>query len=243
MSAPRPLAPHDLRPAAHVVVTTVDAPDLEADDAHHLGRVLRLRPGQLVTVTDGAGAWRPCRWRNGSGLDVDGDVVIVERLRPAISVALALTKGDQPELAVQKLTEFGVDEIVLFAADRSIVRWDGARVERNLTRLRAIARGAVEQSRSCWLPAVAAVDGVAALAQRGMTRAEPGGDPPSLARPAVAVGPEGGWSQREQDLLPVCTGLHPGVLRSETAALTAGALLCALRADLVRDAAHSGHGA
>ena len=53
------------RSAAHVFVTDIVDPVLDDDDAHHLTRVLRLRAGQKVSVSDGRGAWRICEWRDG----------------------------------------------------------------------------------------------------------------------------------------------------------------------------------
>ena len=61
----------------------------------------------------------------------------------------------------------------------------------------------------------------------------PAGTPPSLARPVVAVGPEGGWDDDELALADGTVGLGPTVLRAETAAVAAGTILCALRSGLV----------
>jgi 16S rRNA (uracil1498-N3)-methyltransferase len=160
--------------------------------------------------------------------------VALERPQPPITVAFALTKADKPELVVQKLTEVGVDRIVPFRAARSVVRWDDAKADAARLRWIAVARSAVEQSKGCWLPEVAAVADVAALAAAGAVRVDRGGEVPSLARSVVAVGPEGGWAEEERDLLPTAIALGHNVLRAETAALTAGVLLCSLRSGLVR---------
>ena len=89
--------------AAHAFVVDLDAPELSDDDRRHLERVLRLRPGQDVTVSDGAGRWRRCRF--GDPLEPAGGVVEDERLSPPVAVALSLTKGERLDWAVQKLTE------------------------------------------------------------------------------------------------------------------------------------------
>jgi RsmE family RNA methyltransferase len=68
--------------------------------------------------------------------------------------------------------------------------------------------------------------------------AELGGDPPSLERPVVAVGPEGGWSDAERELCRARVGLGDAVLRAETAAVAAGTLLAGLRSALVAGAGH-----
>lgn len=219
--------------APHVLVTDVDA--LGVDDAtwHHLLRVRRVRVGAAVTVTDGAGRWRPCRLAGPTSLEPDGDVVSLTRPDPEITVAFALTKGEKPELVIQKLTELGVDRIVPFRAARSVVRWDADKAEAAHRRWTTVARAALEQAKRCWLPQLDPISDVADLAGRGAARVDRGGDVPSLARSVVAVGPEGGWNDRERELLPTAISLGPHVLRAETAALTAGVVLCSLRSGLV----------
>jgi 16S rRNA (uracil1498-N3)-methyltransferase len=218
----------------HVFVADVAAPVLDDEDRHHLERVLRTRVGEEVTVADGRGGWRVCTFAAGGGLEPVGEVEQRPAPVPAITVAFALTKGEKPETAVQKLTELGVDRIVPFAAARSVARWDGDRADRHVARLRKVAREAAMQSRRAHLPIVDdVVDFAAAAAIPGACLADAGGAPPSLDRPVVLVGPEGGWSDEERSAgLPV-VGLGPFVLRAETAALTAGALFGALRAGLV----------
>ena len=90
------------------------------------------------------------------------------------------------------------------------------------------------------LPEVAdVVDFATATAVPGAARCDRGGGPPTLARPVVLVGPEGGWSDEERAVpLPV-VGLGPTVLRAETAAIAAGALLTALRAGAVVECGRS----
>ena len=91
------------------------------------------------------------------------------------------------------------------------------------------------QSRRAWLPAVADVSSFAtAVALPGAVLADRGGRPPSLSRPTVLVGPEGGWTDEERACGLASVGLGEQVLRAETAAIAAGALLAALRARLVR---------
>jgi 16S rRNA (uracil1498-N3)-methyltransferase len=195
--------------------------------------VLRLRPGDTVTVSDGAGGRLECRF--GPALEPVGDVERVARPEPQVTVAFAVVKGQRPEWAVQKLTEIGVDRIVPLLAARSVVRWPAGEAGTQVARLRRVAREAAMQSRRVWLPAVDAVTPFAALAaERGAAVAHPGGGPPALARPVVLVGPEGGWDSAELVAAgPALVGLGPSVLRTETAAVVAGTLLCALRAGVV----------
>jgi 16S rRNA (uracil1498-N3)-methyltransferase len=149
-------------------------------------------------------------------------------------VAFSLVKGDRPDWAVQKLSEVGVDVIAPMVTARSVVRWDARRAERQHERLRTIAREAAMQCRRAWLPEVLPLTTPAQLAQRrGAALAQHGGGPLTAETLLVMVGPEGGWSEEEADLAVPTVGLGPHVLRAETAAVVAGALMCALRAGLV----------
>jgi 16S rRNA (uracil1498-N3)-methyltransferase len=223
------------RAAAHVIVADLEAPQLDRADRHHLGAVLRLRPGEEVSVTDGRGGWRLCHVDTGGGLVPESDIVRTSRPAPLVTVGFAPVKGDRPEWAVQKLTELGVDRIVFLVAERSVVRWEGERGSRHLVKLRAVARQAAMQSRQLWLPEVTGFESARALAPHpGVALASPGGSPPHLDCPTVLVGPEGGWTEAEMGAARSTVDLGPGVLRTESAAVAAGVLLIALRAGLVR---------
>jgi 16S rRNA (uracil1498-N3)-methyltransferase len=218
-----------------VLVADLDHPVLDGADRHHLRRVLRLAPGAPLVVTDGAGRRRPCRLGPEGTVVVAGDVVEERPPAPALTVAFALTKGDRPELTVQKLTELGVDRIVPLRTARTVARWEGDRAGHRLARLRRVAREAAMQSERAFLPDVADLTPfVDAVALRGAALAERGGDPPHLASPTLLVGPEGGWSEEELAAADRRIGLGPRLLRSETAAIAAGALLAALRHGSVR---------
>jgi 16S rRNA (uracil1498-N3)-methyltransferase len=162
---------------------------------------------------------------------------MVPRLLPAVTVAFAVVKGDRPEWTVQKLVEVGVDRIIPMTTRRSVVRWAPEKAAREVARLRAVARGAAMQSRQVWLPTVCDVRAFTSFAVGGAAMAQPGGDLPSLDRPTILVGPEGGWDDAELALDLPRVGLGPSVLRSETAAVAAGVLLCGLRAGVVKPGA------
>ncbi len=218
----------------HAFVADLDAPALDEGDRHHLANVLRLRPGQPVTLSDGAGRWRAARF--GPELRVEGDIQVVPAPQPPITVAFALMKGDRPAFVTQKLTELGVDRIVPFRARRSVVRWDEPRAGRQVERLRRVAREAAMQSRRCHLPEVCALEAFEATVGRtGAVLADRMGGSPSLERTVVLVGPEGGWAPEEQAAAPALVGLGPHVLRAETAAVAAAAVFVALRARLVTE--------
>jgi 16S rRNA (uracil1498-N3)-methyltransferase len=214
--------------AAHAFVDDLDDPALTPEDHHHLARVLRLRPGDVVTVGDGRGAWRTARF--GDVIEPVGSVVREPAPVPELAVAFAVLKGDRPELVVQKLTEIGVDRVVPFHAARCVARWDGERATRHVERLRRVTREAAMQSRRAWLPVVEPVTTFADVAARpGAALASPGGVPPHGEQTLVLVGPEGGWSPDELACGLSTVDLGPHVLRAETAALAAGVLLVASR--------------
>ena len=222
-------------PGPLAFVADLARPALAADDHHHLERVVRLRVGDPLTVADGAGAWRTARFAPdvpGALTDLGPEMRLPEAT-PALAVGFALVKGDKPELIVQKLTELGIDRIVPFRAERSVVRWDDAKAAKAVTRLRSVARAAAMQCRRPRLPVIDDVADLPTLVAGGAAMADRGGAPPSLATPFVLVGPEGGWSPGEAALHAPRVALGPHILRAETAALTLGALLAALRVGLV----------
>jgi 16S rRNA (uracil1498-N3)-methyltransferase len=233
------------RAAGFVYVEDLQAPRPSEDDAHHLLHVLRLRPGEVVIASDGAGAFVPCVISEGStgtrgraradassldALEVTGDVRGLER-EPVRRVAFALPKGERAEWTVQKLTEIGIAAIVPLVTDRTVVRLSAEEALRRAERFRRIAREAGAQSRRPHLPEVAVPTTVeallATLGDGEVAIAEPGGGPLTPAMHTVLVGPEGGWSERELGVIPTRVGLGSGVLRTETAALVAATLLVA----------------
>jgi 16S rRNA (uracil1498-N3)-methyltransferase len=221
--------PASARAAAHVLVDNVEQPELRAPDRHHLERVLRLRPGAEITVGDGYGAWRLVRLA--PSLDPVGPVLHVPEETNPISIGLALTKGDKPELAVQKLTELGVDRIILFPSARSVVRWDEVRIEANTERLRRVAESAVCQCRRSWSPTVTFLSSYSsAVLLTGVTLAAADGEKYDPNRhQVILVGPEGGWSPDELAVSVPRVVLGPHILRAETAALAAASVATATR--------------
>jgi 16S rRNA (uracil1498-N3)-methyltransferase len=232
--------------AAQVFVDDPSHPELSDEDVHHLGRVLRLRPGEEVVAADGHGRWARTTWSGGSTLEMldegagvggDGAVQFEARAEPALTVAFAPVKGERPEWVVQKLTELGIDRIVPLLSERSVVRWSGARGKTTVERLRRVAREAAAQCRRVWLPDVSDTVRFADLHQLGgageVVLAQLSGDRPTASQHVVAVGPEGGWSMSELASGLPTVGFGLSVLRAETAAVTAGALLASLRTGTV----------
>jgi len=230
------------RPAAWAFVDDLEELGLAPADAHHLGRVLRLRVGESVGVSDGAGRWRPCVVAAAGDVRLEpaGPVRTEPAPHPPLTIGFSLVKGDRPELVVQKLTELGIDRILPLAAARSVVRWDPARAAKGVARLRQVAREAAMQARRARLPEVADVQTVAAAAQAagvgGALCDQGGATPPGLARSTLLIGPEGGWDPDELRCGLPTVALGPTTLRSETAAIAAAVLLCGMRAGTVGEA-------
>jgi 16S rRNA (uracil1498-N3)-methyltransferase len=208
-------------------------PTLTGADAHHLERVLRLQPGEAVVTTDGRGDWTISRYLGARRLEPEGPVVHEPAPDPPVTVAFVPVKGERSEWVVQKLTELGVDRIVVMTSARSVVRWVGQRERAAMERLRRVAAEAAAQSRRVRLPEVEGVLPLQAAGHLHLALAEPGAPPLAQGCSGVAVGPEGGWADSELALGWPTVGLGQHVLRAETAAVAAGVLLTATRAGTV----------
>ena len=207
---------------------------------------MRLDPGDVVVASDGLGSYVPCELhvsrgalrRSGrpgeatAGLDPIGTVIAAEAPAVPVTVGFALHKGDRPDWAVEKLTELGIDKILVLTTERTVVRPHGAEAERRVARLRRVARQACAQSRRVRLPVLDGPIGFAealASATGRIAVAEPGGPPFVPGTTTILVGPEGGLTDSELARAPALVGLSDTILRTETAAVSAGVLLSAFR--------------
>jgi len=220
--------------SAHVLVDTDrlgtgGEVTIDGDTEHHLRRVLRLRDGDAVSVTDGEGRWcLSVAIVDGNSLRLEATAPVVIEPAPTrtITIAAAIPKGDRLDWMVQKVTELGVDRLILLHAEHSVVRWKPDRVEHQLARLQRIADEALRQSRRVQRMTVDAPVAATDVLARFVV-AEPGGRTIRGGDTAVAVGPEGGWSASE---LAVCRDridLGPTILRTETAAVAVSTLCVA----------------
>ncbi|MFF4346661.1 16S rRNA (uracil(1498)-N(3))-methyltransferase [Streptomyces sp. NPDC001530] len=223
---------------------------LDGPEGRHAVSVKRLRPGEDVVLTDGAGRWADCVVLGTEGKDrlivQMGTVAEEPAEEPRITVVQALPKGDRGELAVETMTETGVDAIVPWAASRCITQWKGDRGLKALAKWRATAREAGKQSRRVRFPEVAdamTTKQVAALLAKADLAAvlhedtELGTEPfataelPSAGEIVLVVGPEGGISPEEVELFTEAGArtFHLGrtVLRTSTAGTVAAAVLLA----------------
>lgn len=219
--------------------------DLPVDDdtAHHLAKVLRLRDGAAVEVSDGQGR-RADAVLTGSALRLRSDPVTDPTPVPAIHVLQGLPQGRKHDEVVRMLTELGVDRITAVVAERTQSPPDAAKGRKQSVRWQAVARAACEQARRSRRPIVdgpARLDDVVAslpdghllLAAHLGAHIDPMGALPSPPPDHVvlAVGPEGGWSPAEADRLAVAgaqlVSLGQSVLRTEHAAMVLGAVVAA----------------
>jgi 16S rRNA (uracil1498-N3)-methyltransferase len=221
---------------------------LPPDELHHLRHVLRLNAGTQVEVFDGRGRSYTGRVEGeGANLRVGSLAPLDTQAEPAIdcTLALALIRAERFEWALEKATELGVRAIVPIAAARSEVRLPPSRLDARLDRWRRIVRSAAKQSRRSAIPEIerpcSLEQLVAATGSEGerLLLAERGGNPwPTLGarRVVVAVGPEGGWEPGELRAAESAgwhrVGLGPRVLRAETAAVAALALIQFTAGDL-----------
>jgi 16S rRNA (uracil1498-N3)-methyltransferase len=224
-----------------------DAARLLGADVHYLRGVLRLADGAPVEVFDGEGGTYD------GVLEASGLVRLGPRRdapppRARVHLAFALARGDKADLVVQKATELGVARLSPFDAARSVVRLDGARAAERAGRWRKIAAEAARQCGRADVPAVdapAPLAAVLAAAGAGVQKLvfyEGGGEPLAAALDGgapgflAAVGPEGGFTEGEIEAALAAGArlvtLGPRILRFETAAIAATALLQHLAGDL-----------
>ena len=217
--------------AALVYVDDLDVTELDRDDDHHLRRVLRLRPGAEVCVSDGRGGVRTALLTEPGRVEWTGGVRRIDPPVEPVTVGVAPPKGDRLDLLVAKTCELGVDRIVLFAAERSVVRWDTERAGRAVERLGRVVRAAGAQSRRIHLPEVTVGD-LGELLAAGAPVADLEGRAPAPGDRILLVGPEGGWSDTERAAADAGGGrvrLAADVLRVETAAIAAAVALSLAR--------------
>jgi 16S rRNA (uracil1498-N3)-methyltransferase len=224
----------------------VDTYTLDGPEGRHAAAVQRLRAGEQLTLADGRGGTATAvviaAGRDSLNVSITGRAY-AQPADPRLVVVQALAKGDRGELAVQAMTEAGVDEIVPWAAERSVVQWRGDRGDRAWQKWVATAREAAKQARRPWLPAVGTPGSTKAAADRLRSAAaafvlhEEATDRlstvelPSAGEVVLVVGPEGGIAPAELAAFEAA-GARPvrlgdTVLRTSTAGVAALAVLSA----------------
>ncbi|MGO4385318.1 16S rRNA (uracil(1498)-N(3))-methyltransferase [Specibacter sp. RAF43] len=223
---------------------------LSGPEGRHAVTVKRLAAGEPVDVCDGAGLRLVCRvTAAGAGvLEVVVASVQPEPVQPhELVLVQALAKGDRDELAIETATELGVDGVVPWQAERSIVRWKADKGAKGEAKWRNAVSGAAKQARRARVPWVGEVVGTKALVAliraadlalvlhedatdtvpgivrtwRGAAKTPAGSPPGTPRRILMLVGPEGGMSAAEvaafQDAGARTALLGHHVLRSSTA--------------------------
>jgi 16S rRNA (uracil1498-N3)-methyltransferase len=217
---------------------------LDGPEGRHAAAVRRLRAGERADLTDGAGLLVSCVVTS-AGRDSLRLEAVARRRTPApeprIVVVQALPKGDRGELAVETMTEVGVDVIVPWSAARCVTQWRPERRAKALAKWRATAREAAKQSRRTWLPEVTdlastteAAARVAAASAAVILHEEASQPLSTLSVPekgeiVLVVGPEGGLTEEELGTFQTAGGtpalLGPTVLRTSTAGVAAASVL------------------
>jgi 16S rRNA (uracil1498-N3)-methyltransferase len=220
---------------------------VDGDEGFHAANVRRIRPGEKLDLSDGAGEVARCVIEGVGKGTLTARVMdrwTIAAPTPMITVVQALPKSDRSELAIELATEAGADTFVAWQASRCVARWDGqARVDKGLRRWRAVTRSAARQSRRAYIPTVSGVVSTKELAERVRdtvpapvlvlqeSATQPITEVPVAAADSLflIVGPEGGIADDEIAALSgagaTVVRLGPTVLRTSTAAAVAlGAL-------------------
>jgi 16S rRNA (uracil1498-N3)-methyltransferase len=221
--------------------------DLSPEETHHLVRVLRMKAGDEAFIFDGCGFEYRCRLASLGG--DNARLEIIETLggeveSPVrITLAQALAKGEKFDFIVQKATELGVSAILPLVTDCADVKLDEGGARKRVERWRRVSLEALKQSGRRRLVEISAPLTLEQFLDAGgipgptLVFSERGGGPlagalgcaGSVASAAAVIGPEGGWSDGELELLGArgasIITLGPRVLRTETAAIVAITLL------------------
>lgn len=219
---------------------------LDGDEGRHAAAVVRIRVGERYFVADGSGRRALLEAESVERGSVLGRVVEVAdepEASPRFVLVQALAKGDRDEQAIEAATELGVDEVVPWQAERSVVVWRADRTARSLARWVAVVSRATKQSRRARMPLTSEPVSLAALVARVERAAlvlvlhETATEPlsrvelPDSGDVLLVVGPEGGISDRELLALTSAGGrpvrLGPTILRSSSAGPAALAVLLA----------------
>jgi len=217
---------------------------LDGAEGRHAAAVRRMRPGEELVLTDGAGRLAAATVTAAGRAELTLDVAVPQVQSPPdvrVTLVQALPKGERGELAVELATEAGVDAMVPWAARRCVARWrTPEQVDRGVGRWRSTARESAKQARRAFVPAVHDLADTPRVVARltGATTLvlhETSATPlatvglPASGDVVLIVGPEGGLTEEELTVF-VAAGatvvrLGPQVLRTSTAgAVALGAL-------------------
>lgn len=222
---------------------------ISGPDAHHISRVLRLKPDDYIEVVLGSGKIGKVKLIAFADDLVEGQIVQSYQADQESPINLrlyqGLAKGDKMDLVVQKAVELGVTEIIPFSSRFTVVKLDGAAAEKRRQRWQRIAEEAAKQCRRTQIPNVSPVMGFQEVLdqlsvrdeehlvllpyeneeRQGIKDLEVG----SCSTVSVIIGPEGGFHVQEvegaQQIGAKIITLGPRILRTETAGLVALSLV------------------
>lgn len=221
---------------------------LDEANAHYLTRVLRLKAGTEVDLADGSGRlYRGQLTQDGSEWALDAlRVIHQEPAEPERILAAALIKPDRWEWMLEKAAEIGATKILPITADRSVVTIPANKLAHRLERWERILEGAARQCERLSQVTIAAPTSLASALEETQhtTQLMLDEDVPKRPWPALPldqaitlfIGPEGGWSDDERQLLHTTAlpcGLGRNLLRAETAAVAALTIVRAYDAGIV----------
>jgi 16S rRNA (uracil1498-N3)-methyltransferase len=221
---------------------------LEASDALHAVKVLRLKAGALITVISHQQLYS-CRITDISAKSVRAEVLcLLPQTEPRVKVTLfqALPKADKMELIIQKATELGVHRVIPVIMERCVIKTEGRDISARQERWQKIAREASKQSGRSHVPEIAPIAPIkqCAIPQHDLLLApweeartpslrHVAGQYPHTTTIGLLIGPEGGITDEEMRWLPFLpVTLGPRILRAETASLCALSAIFALYGDL-----------
>lgn len=213
---------------------------IKGKDAFHIARSLRMAVGDSLVVSDGEGQDYSCtlaRIRDDECVATIIEVAPSKRESPvAVTLYMAIPKGDKLEVVVQKAVELGASDIVPFESERCIKRPSGDRAEKLVERLNKIAHEAAKQCGRAVLPRVHGIVKLSEVVRQlpdfdlSLFCYEGEGTVPvrsvlegceGVKTVSAIVGSEGGFSAAEAELIcsggAKCVGLGPRILRCETA--------------------------
>ncbi|MEO6771708.1 MAG: RsmE family RNA methyltransferase [Kofleriaceae bacterium] len=223
-----------------IVVAELRAGELAitGDDHHYLGRVRRVRVGDPVELVDGRGHRAAVTIIAMTETETRVEVGAIESViepRPYLRVMLPLIKGDRMDYALEKLVEVGANEVIVWMAERSVVRLDPAKRTARLAHYAAVIEGAAKQSGRATIPSVSyaelrpALRGLPAGARYVLDASAQRVELATADDLTIISGPEGGLAPIELDQLAtagfagLCLG--PTTLRADTAPVVAVAVI------------------
>lgn len=226
--------PAELAEGEHVV---------RGDEHHYLSHVRRARVGDAIELVDGRGrraAATITAIANDATTITVGAPETIQSKPPVVRALIPLIKGDRMDTCLEKLVEVGVDHVVVFGAERSVVRLEAERRDGRLAKYHAAVQAAARQSGRAQIPSVRIVDNVrAAIASLNDRRVpattakllvlDPASNEPldigDAHEVTFASGPEGGLTAAELAQFAqagfAAINLGPRILRAETAPIVA----------------------